>query len=376
MLIREIFKRIHFTLGIVLSIPLAILGITGSILAMTEPAPPAMHARAAAHARSERAPDIDAIVGAAQAAAPAGFRASQYVAGSRSAPARVVFVAPPRAGKAAGQRQYYVDPGTLAVTPRNTANTTSFYASVHALHENLLAGPAGRTVVGWFGVAMLLLGLTGPVAWWPGKRQLREGFTVRRGAGGFRFYRDVHRATGIWAFAFLILLSITGTFIVFPEPIGQTIAAIFPSRHVWNDTVAGMQRAPGAEPMRTAHGVALAISAAGPGRVRSIAFARGNQPLRIELVPEGRPTAGGTIVVLIDPYAQRVLDVRDPQHYSLGENIITMLRPIHEGHIGGWPWHAALFAIGLTPPFFAITGVTMWLFKRRIQHSTKLAPAK
>jgi uncharacterized iron-regulated membrane protein len=355
MLIREMCRRVHFTLGILLSLPLAVLGLTGSILALGDPGPVFSNVTAPARATLPKAAGVDAIVRAAASAAPSGYRPTLYVAATHGSPARIVF---------APALQLWVDPATLTIV-RPAVRNDSLYAFAHDLHANVLAGATGRRVVGWLGVAMLVLGLTGPMAWWPGRRRLREAFVVRRGSSGFRLFRDLHRAGGIWVFLFLIVLSLTGTFIVFPEPIGRAIALVFPSRPVWRTDVPGMHRIAGSEPMSAGAGIALARTAVGGGRVRSIGFARANQPLRIELLPANRPASDGSVTVLIDPWSRRVLDVRDPHSYTLGERIISTLRPLHEGHVLGWPWRIALFAIGVSPLFFAVTGVTMWVFKRR-----------
>jgi uncharacterized iron-regulated membrane protein len=362
-LIREICRRIHFTLGILLSLPLAVLGLTGSILALGDPGPAFSTAAAPAHALHSKAADVDAIVRVAESAAPRGYQPSLYVAATRTVPARVVLARAAR-GERASVLQFWVDPDTLTIA-HPAARNPSLYAFAHDLHANVLAGATGRRIVGWLGVAMLLLGLTGPIAWWPGRRRLREAFAVRRGSSGFRFFRDLHRASGIWVFLFLIVLSVTGTFIVFPEPIGRAIAFVFPSRALWRTDVPGVRRVAGTEPMSAGDGIALARAAAGPGRVRTVGFARADQPMRIELFPAGQPASDGSVTVLIDPWARRVVDLRDPRSYTLGERIVSALRPIHEGHILGLPWRIALVIIGLSPLFFAVTGVTMWIFKRR-----------
>ena len=53
---------------------------------------------------------------------------------------------------------------------------------------------------GWLGVAMLALGVTGLVLWWPKRGQWKYAFLVRRTAKGLRFHRELHAATGIWIF--------------------------------------------------------------------------------------------------------------------------------------------------------------------------------
>lgn len=362
-LVRDIFRRLHFSLGLVLSVPLVVLGITGSILAIGD-AGATPRTASVLHGTPR---SVDEIVQAAEAAAPLGYRPALYVAGSHGAPARVVLSATGRGEVAHGSPQTLqrlVDPVSLAIRAP-ASRGRSLYSVAHDVHANVLAGPAGRRIVGWFGVGMLVLVLTGPIAWWPGRRRLREGFVVRGGAGGFRWFRDLHRATGIWAFLFLAVIMLTGTFIVFPEPIGRVVAAIFPGRALWRTDVPSVHRIPGARFISADDAVALARKSTGSSDVRSVGFARPNQPIRVELVPSRPGTSGGSLTVLIDPWARRVIDVRDPRSFSVGERIVSTMRPLHEGHILGWPWRAVLFCTGLFPPFFAFTGITMWLLKWR-----------
>jgi len=344
---RAFVRRLHLALGIVLCVPMAVLGVTGSILALgdggTAPAP------LAGHAGRERG--VDDIVRAAQSAAPPGSRPTLYVAGTRGAPARVAFSPPARV---------LIDPVSLAViVPDDRGSGLERFA--HDLHANVLAGPVGRQIVGWFGVALLVLALSGPIAWWPGRRRLGEGFAVRRNAGAFRFARDLHRVAGIGTFGLLAVLAVTGTFIVFPDPVGRAIESVVPGRALWRTDAADVRPIAGVRPMSAGDAVVLARTVVGPARVRSIAFARAHQPLRIDLVRAGR----GPVTVLVDPWSHRVVDVRDPARFTPGERIVDALRPLHEGQIFGGAWRAALVVIGCCPLFFAITGIAMWTARHR-----------
>lgn len=364
--VRDVVRRIHFTLGIVLSIPLVVLGVTGSILVLGssgERATITPHARHTERsALAARAPE--AILHAARLVVPDGYRPILYQAARRDAPARVVFSAPGPQAAAPGIVQVLVDPVHLTAVS-TAARRDSLYVVAHDLHANLLEGATGRRVVGWLGVAMLLLGLTGPIAWWPGRSQLREGLVVRRDRGRFRVFRDLHRATGIWSLLFFLAVTVTGTFIVFPEPIGRAIASLLPARPLWTNNVPSVRRIPGVREIRMGDAIALAEKATGSDQLRSIGFSRGNQPMRIELA--------NAVVVLVDPWTRRVVDIRDPRTYTVGERIISAMRPLHEGEIFGWPWRVILFCTGLLPLFFAATGLTMWVLKIRAARSAPIA---
>src|SRR5207302_1046831 len=86
------------------------------------------------------------------------------------------------------------------------------------LHGNLLMGRAGRVYVGWLGLAVLVLGISGLILWWPRRQRWRAAFLVKRGARGLRLYRDLHGAIGIWTFVVFITVSFSGVCLAFPPP--------------------------------------------------------------------------------------------------------------------------------------------------------------
>ena len=371
--IRGAIRRFHFALGLTLAVPVFVLGISGSLLIVLEhPAASAAdahhrtrgsHARHGAQRHEPRTP-ISSILAAAQAVVPDGYRPTQYRAGDDGTPSRVLF-SPERHGDGslapspARPRQILIDPRTLRVVPAPPRDPVVTF--IHGMHENILAGSTGRIIVGWFGVGMLLLGLTGPIAWWPGRKRLGEGFVVKTGAGGFRLFRDMHRAVGIITLVFFLVVTISGTFIIFPVPIERAIALVLPAPATLGDN--RIPLAPrGTRPMNVDAAVALAQQHA-EGRVSSIVFAgHGGQAMQITLAPS-------RTVVAIDPYLQRVVYVRDPSIDAAGDRLIAVLRPLHEGEIYGWPWRTALFLTGILPPFFAITGIALFVIKRRAHPS-------
>jgi uncharacterized iron-regulated membrane protein len=84
------------------------------------------------------------------------------------------------------------------------------------LHDNLLAGQAGRTVNGVGAFLVTLLGLTGAAIWWPGKKHWRRSIVVNRKARFPRLNWDLHSATGFWCSVFVLVWGISGFGLCFP----------------------------------------------------------------------------------------------------------------------------------------------------------------
>ena len=91
--------------------------------------------------------------------------------------------------------------------------------ALSSLHDDLLAGPVGRTVNGVGAFAVVLMALTGLTIWWPGIEKWRRALTLRRGVGWKRFIWDLHGTIGFWSFAFVLVFGLSGIYLCFPDPV-------------------------------------------------------------------------------------------------------------------------------------------------------------
>jgi len=96
------------------------------------------------------------------------------------------------------------------------------------LHDDLLAGRAGRSVNGAAAYLIVLLACTGIVVWWPGIRMWRRSLTAHRNAGWRRFTWDLHSMIGFWTFGFILLFAVSGAYLGNPEPFQQLADRIQP----------------------------------------------------------------------------------------------------------------------------------------------------
>lgn len=391
-------QQIHLWTGLVLCLPLVLMGITGSIL---------VYAHDIEHLFGQGEPRVttvgewrspDELVAAAVAASsepgrvpiavrwpaeigdPAAVRLSRpgmaserpaaRTGGSQQGAGTVPAVSP-----FAGSLQILLDPVSLQVLETQQA-MTGWVRFFHDLHGRLLIpGGTGREIVGWLGIAMLVLGCSGLVIWWPRQGQWKSAFTIRRGAKGLRLHRDLHGAVGIWTLLIFMLVNFTGVYLAFPQQTGAAINAIFPGR----DMRAAMFQArvepvPGATPVGLREAVDLARQSVPDARfLNAFLPTRPNQAIRIGMVRGDHEDGAPVVTVLIDPWRGRVMDVFDPKTMSAGEAIIAWQRALHYGTGLGGLYKFLVFVSGVIIPLFAVTGVFMWWIKRRNRRNTELA---
>jgi uncharacterized iron-regulated membrane protein len=86
-----------------------------------------------------------------------------------------------------------------------------------SLHDDLLGGQTGRSVNGIGSLLVIVLVLTGMVVWWPGIQSWRRSLMVRRHVGWRRFTWDLHSTVGFWTLSIVLMFSISGAYLCFPE---------------------------------------------------------------------------------------------------------------------------------------------------------------
>ena len=86
---------------------------------------------------------------------------------------------------------------------------------IYQLHMQLLAGDIGSQLVGWSGVAMLLLLFSGVVAWWP-RGSWRKALAFKRDASSIRRLHDLHKLSGLWSVGLLLVLVASGVLLALP----------------------------------------------------------------------------------------------------------------------------------------------------------------
>lgn len=359
-------RRLHLCIGSLLSVPLVMIGLTGSILVFEPELQPGAALGAASPGPSR---DLGAIFDAARAAVPDGFAPSLF-----SPPAAAGELAMLRAGDprhpGPGGLEIYVDPASLAL--RGTVKSgEGWLREIFFLHTNMGEHDrSGRALGGWAGVAMCVLAVSGIVMQFPSRRRWRQAVLIQRGARGYRLLRQVHGVIGFWFWLLLLIVSFSGVWLSFPQTFNDMAGSL--GLRDLRPMAAAPHVTPARDtaPLDIAEVAALAQAALPDLPLRSIALPqRADQPYRVSLGAEHALP----VVVFVDPWQRRVAALRDPRDYSFAERAVASMHAIHDGSGFCWVWRALVFASGLLPALFATSGIAMWLAKRRLDRAARLA---
>lgn len=360
--IRRTLFTIHMWVGLILGILLALLGLSGSLLVYDEQFANLLDKRPQALTAGMPLP-LSMIQGIARdTAAERGLAGGQMQIILPQEPRQAITVRlggispmgnmsgmPVRRGL-----QLFIDPVSGEVLGSRAAALPGLLTFAHQLHGNFLLGREGRSlVVGWLGVAMLALGISGLVLWWPKRGQWKYAFRVRPNASGLRFHRELHAATGIWVFLVFMAVSFSGLVLAWPQAFGTNARIAMPAVE------------PGEGRRLGATEAVIAAQHAVPSLVpTSVTIPAGkDQPFGVNYLSNGAINA----TVYVDPYKGRVLGVRDAS-----TSFLAWMRPVHQGSLGV-VWKFLVFLSGLVPSLFVVTGMIMW-WKKRQRHVPMSAP--
>lgn len=368
---RGVLSLLHLWVGLVFCIPLTLLGVTGSALVYEraigdwlQPPP---------HASAQGTPQAAQAIIDASAATRPDLSPVIFMPALAQGDAAIVYLATKDRAQFSGLYQAFVDPVSLKVLDIRENFGSPFFAMVHNLHTNMMIGEgAGGTVVGWLGLGMTTLGLSGLVNWWPRRGGWRGAYGVKRAARGWLFHRQLHGTIGITAWIIFMILTVSGVAISFPATAnaamralsGYDVTAFHPPARVSEDN--GLPPAESAAPINSDRASALALRSQPRTHVAMIFLPNTpRQPFRINLIPDGAEPDAQAITVLVDSNRAQIVGVRDPWQRGTGSQVINWQRPLHTGRGTHALYRAAIFLVGLLPPLFAVTGVSMWWIKRR-----------
>lgn len=355
--IRQVLFQVHLWIALILFIPLVMLGLTGSALVwpdvlekLTNPVP-----ELAAGAEASQPPS--AYIDAARAALPAGVRITGLKMPAQPTAPVEVTATTGGSGPGAG-RSAWLDPATAQVIKAGPTRAPLF-TFAHDFHGAFLL-EGGRALVGWAGVAMTILALSGIWLWWP-RGALLKGFRWRRTPDTLN---NLHHLTGFWISVPLAVISLTGVFISFPSLTNAVFGAApqaagppppparsgppAPPRHTSDQILALAQAGdPGAKL------VSLTLPGAGGGRGQA---APPRTAWRIELE---------TGAVLVDDVTEAVSPAPKARPRTPPTGPRALIRPIHDGGVGGAVWQWLVFIAGVIPAVLAFTGVFLWVRNQR-----------
>jgi uncharacterized iron-regulated membrane protein len=382
--LRAFWWTLHRWIGLGLMVLLVPIAVSGALLVWHDPLDALLH------------PARYAVTGT-QLVQPSAYLASATAALAGSAqPVAVRFPAdegwpvivmargaPPVEGGPTRFVNVYLDPPTA-----RALDVVDFRSSLigwlHRFHENLtIPEYSGRAIVGWAGVGMLILSLTGIWLWWPRNGAFLPGLRWRRAP---HTTTNLHHLLGFWISIPLAVVSFTGIYLGFPQTMRQVMSSIAPmnpqGQRPGIGTIArdarltpdgALSAAVASQPDARPAVIFLPMAHANTGdRARAQGAERqGRSEGRVEGGSAAGPVwrvqlrnalSGETATVMVDDRSGNVERLPGP---LAGDRAAQWIRWIHEGSHSGPIWQFAVFLTGIFPLVFAVTGVIMWWRGRR-----------
>jgi len=406
---RAFLVVVHRWLGLSTALFLIVAGLTGAVISWDHEIDEWLNADIMrTHARgSLRNPlELAAAVHAFDTRAEVSYMTLGLEAGHAA-----LFLVRPRINPATGQRfvldydTVYVDPVTARVTGQRNARSLALSRRnlmpwLRHLHESLHL-PAfwgsdrwgfwlmGGVALMWLIDSFVALGLTLPRrqktttaqsppytwrAWrsWLGRWQ--RAWLLRWRAGGYKLNFDLHRAGGLWAFVFIVIIAFTS----FSLNLYREV--FYPLMRMVSTTTPGpyesLTPAPFGRFIEARIDFAQAIEIARregqrlglshpPGGI----WYGGDYPFyNVSFFDPGNESGAmgmGLSNIYVSSETGEILGRHRPWHGTAADVFVQLQLPLHSGRILGLPGRILMSFMGLVVVMLSVTGIVIWERKRR-----------
>lgn len=358
--VRRAIFQIHLWMGLLLSVYVVVIALTGSVLVFRSELTRAQLPRELSAYREGRTASIRAVVEQFEQAYPGGTM------GDLQMPSEAMPAFRMSAKDVQGQALALV---ADAATGMPQVRPRTWVDRMYDLHAFLLLGKAhGMQVNGVCSAGLLVVAASGLAVWWPGIRlwpqRLRVGLRRRRRRMPF----DLHNTLGFWMFLMVGWWALSGVYFGWYRQVTAAVALLSrPQAMVASRVPSATQGAVGRASLEQ---VVAAVRQASPsGRLFSL-----SDPLlkgrTVYALVDLRATGDFSHrdVVTVSTRDARVLAVwHYGQNRSLGDWILWAMHPLHFGTLWGMGFKVLWAACGVGLAVLSVTGVAMY-WNRWLRH--------
>lgn len=208
-------------------------------------------------------------------------------------------------------------------------------------------------------------------------RRWKTSWTLKRGASPYRFTFDLHRAGGLWLWAVLLVLATSGVALNLPEqifrPLLKTVATLSPGLHELRPP-----KLDGHVP-RFSFDEAVELGrrqTQGERYVPQWVFREaehGSIGVGYGATGDKGLDGFGLSYLYFDDRTGKPILRQEAGKGRIADIYAGMQYQLHTGRILGWPGRILVCVTGLAVTMLSITGVVIWLKKRKARRMRKLS---
>jgi uncharacterized iron-regulated membrane protein len=236
--------------------------------------------------------------------------------------------------------------------------------------------PDGEDMVAWFGVGWIVVLLVGFYLWyWPGVRRWANAVRVQRRRGSFTFNMSLHKMIGLVVFVPLLMIAFTGIAFGFPNLKGwfENVTPAQRGTELWvaPDAAMASEKPAGRDPIGLDRFVEVLETRFPDRAIENVAPPADKKGVYSAWTTRGfspwtREGGAGNVWVTVDQYTGKVLYDGNPEVGNVFDQLWSDWSfPLHTGDFGGTATRAVWVVIGLSPIALGITGVAMFVIRRR-----------
>ncbi|MEI6545103.1 MAG: PepSY-associated TM helix domain-containing protein, partial [Methylococcales bacterium] len=200
---------------------------------------------------------------------------------------------------------------------------------------------------------------------WPLIGRWRQAFSFKTNSSKQRLNYDLHKTAGYSSALLLILLLLSGIYMVIPEKVIPFIELFSPTSYCfWIKSKPPSTVMP---PIGMEAAVSIALQHYPTGSLHWV-FGANSADSAYVICQDGVKTAKSFLqhrCLVMDRYTGNILDDDDPTKGTAGEILAEWQWPLHSGTAFGLPGRLLVFISGLACPVLFITGLVRWLQKQQ-----------
>jgi uncharacterized iron-regulated membrane protein len=368
----------HRWFGLIAALWLFVMGATGSVLVFYQEIDDALN-RDMFTASAGPARPIAQIAAAAASAHP-GFSASYVDLPNSSGEVARVFLAPLPGTVPAGAHspvwEALVDPATARVLGERDRESLdlsrrNIIPFLYHFHYSLHLGPWMQWFLGLVALVWLIDHLIAAALSFPTAARWRESFRIRRGVSGHKRAFDLHRAVGLWLLPVTLVLAVSGVYFNLDDEFRAVVSAVSPVSKRLDETRVALPQ-PLASP---AISFDQAIARAGAARVDGVAYNAAKRLYWLRAFDPRDIDPYGRRWIFVDATSGAVIEDRHATEGTAGDVVMAWQFPLHSGKAFGWWGRIAIFCAGIATCSFVVTGLILYLRKRRARAARRPRPA-